>query len=121
MNGHLAKKANLHYRTHNDVKNGINPHNPTAVYKVPEDIYLAYCKLEGLSRRARYLCHEEATAGTEGQTHVTHDKHFAKAVKNLDKILVYFKDQYSVDFGTPTVECLDLNANSPITVFKCKI
>ena len=39
MNGHLAKKANLHYRTHNDVKNGINPHNPTAVYKVPEDIY----------------------------------------------------------------------------------
>ena len=94
MNGHLAKKANLHYRTHNDVKNGINPHNPTAVYKVPEDIYLAYCKLEGLSRRARYLCHEEATAGTEGQTHVTHDKHFAKAVKNLDKILVYFKDQY---------------------------
>ncbi len=117
INAYLADKADLHYRTHGDSKMAINPHNPSAIYKLPEDIYLAYTKLEGLSRRSRYLCHEDVVRKEAGQ-HLTHDKHFAKAIKNLDKLLVHFKNHYVLDFGSPEIACLDLNNNSPLTIFK---
>lgn len=118
INSHLAQIGNLHYRTHEDVKNAINPTaNNLSICKLPQDIYLAYVKLEGLSRRARYLCNENFD-NKEVREFLTFDKHFAKAIKNLDKILAYFKTKYGVSFGNPVIYCAELNANSPLQIFK---
>lgn len=116
INAHLAKVANLHYRTHEDVKNAINPYNLMSAGKIPEDIYLAYAKLEGLSRRARYLCHDDF-GNRENRAFFTYDKHLAKAVKNLDKILFYFSDTFSVAFNRSIIKCADLSAKSDLKIF----
>jgi len=117
INAHLAQAADLHYRTHEDVKNAINPYNNSSLVRIPEEIYLAYVKLEGLSRRSRYLCHDDPKNRDQGY-HPTYDKHFAKAIKQLDKILKFFGEKYSVEFGTPVVTCLELTAKTPLMIFK---
>lgn len=105
MNAHLAKKANLHYKTHEQVKNAL--FSSTSVGKIPEDIYLSYVKLEGLSRRSRYLCHEN-NAGLDSLTYLTYDKHFKKALKNLDRILKFFDDEYKISFKAISIDCIEV-------------
>ncbi len=114
-NAHLAKVANLHYRTHEHVKNALSP-NPLSIAKLPQEIYLSYAKLEGLSRRSRYLCHDDP----ENKSDVgffTHDRHFSKAIKNLDKFLSHFATLYGISFGKLVIKCADLNKNSPLSIF----
>jgi hypothetical protein len=117
VNAHLAATANLHYRTHEDVKNAINPHAPLSLAKIPEPIYLAYVKLEGLSRRARYLCSDD-NANRATTEFFTYDKHFAKAIKNLDVVLDHFKTLYNFTFPPLPVYCVDLSTKTPLKVFK---
>lgn len=113
----MAKKANLHYRTHEDVKHAINPYARVSLCSLPENIYLAYVKLEGLSRRARYLCSDDTTNKSNDEF-LTYDKHFAKAVKNLDILLDYFKSEYKLSYPTLPIECLELSVKTPLRVFK---
>lgn len=119
VNAHIAKVANLHYRTHEDVKNAINPFNSMPICGVPEEIYVSYARLEGLSRRSRYLCHDDYKKRDE-QAHFTYDKHFAKAVKSLDKILDFFVSKYSLKFQPISIFCLELTSKTPLTMFKVK-
>ncbi|MFI5136565.1 MAG: hypothetical protein ACHQIM_01975 [Sphingobacteriales bacterium] len=105
MNAHLAKKANLHYKTHEQVKNAL--FSATSVGKIPEDVYLSYVKLEGLSRRSRYLCHEN-NAGLESLPYLTYDKHFKKALKNLDRILKFFDGEYKISFKAINIDCIEV-------------
>lgn len=116
INAHLAASGNLHYRTHVQVKNAINPYNAGADCPVPPDVYLSYVKLENLSRRGRYLCHDDpdnhASSG-----HFTYDKHFAKALKHLDAILNHFKSSYSIHFPLLAVQCPALSNANHLTVF----
>lgn len=122
VNAHLAKAANIHYKTHEAVKNEINPlslsSNPACM--VDQNAYLAYTKLEGLSRRSRYLCHQDKNVTTEDDiAHTTSEKHFAKAIKNLDKLLLYFMAKYSITIDPPpTVICTELQKQSLLSVFK---
>ena len=105
MNAHLAQKANLHYKTHESVKNAL--YSPTSVAKIPDDIYTAYVKLEGLSRRSRYLCHEDNPA----QPHLpflTYDKHLKKALKNLDKVVGFIAKEYKVSFNKANIDCIEI-------------
>jgi len=44
VNAHLAKGANLHYTTHEKVKNAL--FKPLSPVKIDQNIYLAYHKLE---------------------------------------------------------------------------
>lgn len=99
VNAHIAKVANMHYQTHEAVKNAINPHRVLSVSRIDENIYLDYAKLEGLSRRSRYLCNESAKNNPD-VAHITYDRHLAKAIKLLDRILVYFNDKYSLELET---------------------
>ena len=115
-NAHLAKVANLHYRTHEAVKIALSP-NPLSLTQLPEDVYLSYAKLEGLSRRARYLCHNEPDKRDDSIAFFTHEKHFAKAIKNLDKFLTYFSKMYGIDFGKIKIRCGYLDKKSPISIF----
>ena len=117
VNAHLAAVGNLHYRTHEDVKNAINPHNPLALCQIREEIYLCYAKLEGLSRRARYLCNDNLKDASIA-VHFTYDRHFAKAIKNLDKLLEYFTAVYGFSFPKPKVTCADLSASDKLKTFQ---
>lgn len=116
VNAHLAQVGNLHYQTHEAVKQALNPFNLLSICKVPQDVYLDYGKLEGLSRRSRYLCNE-ATYKQPELHHMTFDKHFAKAIKCLDRIMLYFSNIYGISFGIYTIKCVELN-KTPLSFFK---
>ncbi len=118
-NAHLAKAAGLHYRTHEATKNSLSPYNPLSVCSLPEDIYLSYAKLEGLSRRARYLCNDDLS-NKDSAAFFTYDKHFAKAIRNLDKVLFYFNNLYSLNFPIIEIICQELSPKHQLTIFKVK-
>lgn len=98
INSHIAKKANLHYRSHDKVDHSINPFNEMSPTKLNENEYLSYTKLLGLSRRARYLIHEKDST-KNANTCFTYEKHLIKALKNLDILLQFISNEYEIDFN----------------------
>jgi len=66
INSHIAQKAGLHYRSHEQVIAAINPNETMSVCKLKEDEYLAYVKLRNLSRRSRYLVSDKGATKTQG-------------------------------------------------------
>ncbi len=117
INAHIAQKANLHYRTHNQVEHAINPHNVLSVSKLTEPDFLAYSKLHNLSRRARYLIHDDMDNLTSTEC-FTYSKHLAKSLKNLDILLSFFENSYSLSFDTTEVKCIDLKGKFSSKYFK---
>jgi hypothetical protein len=107
MNGHLAKIADLHYSTHEKVKNAL--YLDLSPGKIPDEIYTAYVKLEGLSRRARYLCHEDSASS---ENHLTYDRHLKKSIQKLDIILDFFKSKYGIDFPVVELDCIELKGKT---------
>lgn len=114
INAHIAQKVNLHYRKHEEVNNIINPYTNSPC-PLPEDIYLSYMKLQGLSRRARYLIHEDKSNKSE-TNHFTYDKHLCKAIKHLDNLMKYFQKSYDVSFEKSKINCIQFKDND-ITFF----
>lgn len=111
MNAYIVERTGLHYRTHEDVNNALNCENKLSPIRLSEENYLAYRKLQGWSRRSRYLCHDETK--DHNVAYFTYDKHVAKAVKKLDSIMVFFKSQYpNIIFEKYKVKCVDLNGLS---------
>jgi len=96
-NSHIAKKIDAHYRTHDQVGNALNFAIEFSPTKVDQDYYLSYIKLYGLSRRARYLCGDDKD-DKSNVNHFTVDKHFAKAIKNLDKFMIFYNKEYGFKF-----------------------
>lgn len=109
-NAHLARVANLHYRTHQQVEFALNPLVPTSISKIDEREFKAYKKLNNLSRRSRYLCHDSET-NMSIDANFTYDVHFYKALKNLDIFLDFFSTKYSVEFDKLGISCLLLSQN----------
>ncbi len=103
INGHIAKKENKHYQSHERVDQAINLYSACPA-KLPQDIYLAYQKLQNLSKRARYLCHDDpAQKGkTQKFTYLTSETHFVKSLMQLEKIITYFEKEY--DETLPSIE-----------------
>lgn len=106
VNAHIANIANLHYRKHEEVNVAINPYSAVSPCKLPENVYLSYMKLQGLSRRARYLIHEDYT-NKSSSNHFTYDKHLSKAIRHLDVLLNYMTISYKVVFSTQLINCLE--------------
>ncbi len=110
VNAHLAHVSNLHYRKHEEVKNAISPYSKLSPCKLPENVYLSYTKLQGLSRRARYLIHENhKNKGTTN--HFTYGKHFTRAVRHVDTLMKYISVAYKIDFETVTIDCTEFKDN----------
>lgn len=107
INAHIARKSNQHYRSHELVNNSINPFNPTSITKLTEELYASYMKLQNLSRRSRYLCHDDPKNRDKG-AFLTYDKHFSKAITHLDKLLHFISNEYSISFDTTSLNCLEL-------------
>jgi hypothetical protein len=106
MNARLAKTFNLHYKTHVDVKKAL--YNSASPCKISDDVYTAYAILENYSRRARYLCHEQAGQTDGTIAYLTFDKHLKKTLKNLDLILVYFASKYGIAFIKVSIDCIEI-------------
>ena len=117
INAHIAKVADLHYRTHEHVKVSINPYNQLAICRIPEDIYLSYTKIEALSRRARYLCNTERRIANNETAQFTYDKHFAKAIRHLDNLLEYFSKRHNFIIQKTPIVCQELTSHEGLKHF----
>lgn len=116
VNAHLAKKANLHYRTHEAAKNAINPYSVASPCKIPEEIYKSYIKLENLSRRSRYMC-SDVEGAPNYSAFRTKPAHFARTIRHLDKVIEYFKNIYTIQFDKVKIVCPELSKTEPIQNF----
>lgn len=104
------------YRSHHDVKDAINPRTgrPSAV---TDQAYADYQALFRLSRRARYLLDE--TSADENRVAHTSEKHFAKAMRRLDRLMAYFQAELE-DYAPVTInlKSTKLSAGEPLAVIK---
>lgn len=107
----MAQKSGLSFRSHQQVDEAINPFNALSLTRLTEPNYLAYDKLQGLARRARYLCNEERT-NKEGKAHFTYDKHFARAIRNLDALIGFVESEYGVTLRRISITCIELKKGS---------
>jgi hypothetical protein len=113
VNSFLAREADLHFNSHNRVKESIAPNSHLATTRLDEPTYLAYVKLRNLSRRSRYLCGDDPNQESE-RAHFIAEKHFTKSFIHVDKLLSYFNSKYndaypvtsiSYQFKAPTPNC----------------
>lgn len=94
INAILAYEKDAHYRRHKDVEKAINPFNGECA--IPQVIFLSYKKLHNLSRRSRYLIHEDNKMYAENCVHHTSENHYNKSVNRLSEIATFFEEKYKV-------------------------
>lgn len=117
VNAHLAQ-VGLQYRKHKDVNDAISPYNRASVTKVPEDVFVAYMKLQKLSRRSRYLVNQEDNQLHSTQAALTYYKHLLKAIRNLDVVSAYFCGHYKL-YPTPVpIKCEGLKKGEKLVLFE---
>ena len=111
VNAHIADKTDQHYRSHEQVKEALNPYNVLSASKLSEDVYKAFDKLQNLSRRSRYLCNDNIV-DKNPKGFFTYDKHLCKALKQLDILLQFVNQHYGEEFKKLYVNCIEIkNAN----------
>lgn len=119
VNAHLSKH-NLQYRKHHDVNHALNPDVSLSISKLPENEYDCYMALQRLSRRSRYLVNEKDNNVSSQQAFFTYEKHLAKAIRNLDKLICFFNAKYQLNLATVTITCIELKANENLQHFVLK-
>jgi hypothetical protein len=107
IDGHVSKTTSQHYRSHEDIRNAINPYNEMSPASLDEESYKSYEKLFKLSRRSRYLINEKHSHPSD-KANFTFEKHFAKAIRHLDKLMVKFNSLYSLTYPSLEIKSLQL-------------
>ena len=69
-----------------------------------------------LSRRSRYLVNEKDGQIGASQAAYTYEKHLAKALHHLDRLIVYFKVKYSMNLPPVTVRCQEVKTTNFIHI-----
>lgn len=98
----------MQYRKHVDVKDAINPKNQRSFNidsALPDNEYLAYTKLQSLSRRSRYLVNEKDANLSSDQVFLTYEIHLSKSLKHLNTIINYFCSKYQFDIIPIKIRC----------------
>lgn len=103
INAFLANEANLHFSSHERVKDAISPNSSIPATRLDDSTYLAYVKLRNLSRRSRYLCNDERPDKDAEQVFKTYEKHYLKAFSQLDKLMIFFFKKYGAPLPTTTI------------------
>ena len=111
VNAHIAKKIDQHYRSHEQVNDALNPFKTLSPTKISESHFLSYKKLQGLSRRSRYLCSDD-TSNHDAGAFLTYDKHLAKALKHLESVLQFIHLEYGVNFPVSHIDCIEIKGKS---------
>lgn len=107
VNAHLSLHQ-MQYRKHVDVKDAINPKNQRSFNidsALPDNEYLAYTKLQSLSRRSRYLVNEKDANLSSDQVFLTYEIHLSKSLKHLNTIINYFCSKYQFDIIPIKIRC----------------
>jgi hypothetical protein len=117
VNAHLSKHQ-LQYRKHYDVNYALNPDVRISISKLPEDEYDAYIALQRLSRRSRYLVNEKDDQLSSEKAFLTFDKHLCKAIRHLDRLLIFFSKKYALDFSSTSFNCIGLSQKERLNHFK---
>ncbi|SFD13916.1 hypothetical protein SAMN05518672_101670 [Chitinophaga sp. CF118] len=107
INAHLANH-DMQYRTHVDVKDAINPHSASSIRQgsaLEQTEYLAYVKLQSLSRRSRYLVNEKDDNLNEQKVFLTYDVHFEKALRHLNTLIIYFNKKLGTRINPLKIKC----------------
>lgn len=113
INGHIAKRQNLHYRSHKQVKHAISPYKTIPIgTELSDDLYKSYVKLQNLSRRSRYLCQDTDDAPETEICYFTYDKHLKRAVAQLDKLMSFIQSEYNVTFDVFDIDCIEIKGHS---------
>lgn len=106
INAHIEKKTGNHYRSHESVKNAINPYSKLSLAKLSEEQYNAYNKLQWLSRRSRYLCKEKEGDFSTG-ANFTYDKHFDRALGYLNELIIFMNTEHKIGIEAFNIHCLE--------------
>ncbi|MFD1255847.1 hypothetical protein ACFQ3S_03480 [Mucilaginibacter terrae] len=110
VNSHIAKTANMHFSSHERVKNAL--YDPKSFAKIDDSVYLAYVKLENLSRRARYLCNDNGDKTELDMTFVTHDVHLKKALSKLDVLIDFITKTHGQSFNIIPINCIEIKKSN---------
>ena len=113
VNSHLSN-FDLQYRSHADVNYALNPETRLSLSKLHEDEFVAYVSLQSLSRRSRYLVNEKDSKLRTDQNFITYEKHYAKALRHLDKLLKFFTSKYKFEIQPIQVQCSYLSSNDKL-------
>ena len=111
INAHLSL-FHMQYRKHVDVKDAINPRKLDSIQQgsaLPEAVYLAYMKLQSLSRRSRYLVNEKDGNLQHDQAYLTYDIHLSRALRHLNTIINFFSKKYTTEFIAIKMKCEGIN------------
>lgn len=104
VNAFIAKEGNLHYASHDLVKDVISPYSRYPKTKLNDTEFLSYVHLRNLSRRSRYLLYQEDPKTDIDKAHYILEKHFMKSFEYLDKLMIFFGNKYSLTFKTITIK-----------------
>lgn len=104
VNGFLAKESNIHFNSHERVKDAVSPNSVNAATRLDENTYLAYVKLRNLSRRSRYLCNSDNPTADIDKAHFILEKHFVKAFTCLDSLMVFFYKRYGDTYNVTSIK-----------------
>lgn len=119
VNAHLSV-YNMQYRKHVDVKDALNPRNVNSIKEgssLPDAQYLAYMKLQSLSRRSRYLVNEKDGNLGSDQAYLTFDIHLGRALRHLNNLMSYFNTSYKIGLPKVKINCAELTySDTPFIV-----
>lgn len=117
VNAHLSLH-HMQYRKHVDVKDALNPlSKKSSATALPNNEYLAYTKLQSLSRRSRYLVNEKDGNLATDTAFLTFEVHLSKALKHLNTLLFYFSDKYNFEVDKININCAGVTKEN---LFFCK-
>jgi hypothetical protein len=104
INAFLANEANVHFGSHERVKDAISPNSPITATRLDESTYLAYVKLRNLSRRSRYLCSDERPDKEVERTFKIYEQHYRKSFSQLDKLMSFFYRKYGTELPVTNIK-----------------
>lgn len=111
----------MQYRKHYDVNYALNPDVRISVSILPEEEYDAYIALQRLSRRSRYLVNEKDDQLNSDKAFLTFDKHLCKAIRHLDRLLMFFSRKYNLDLLSMPFKCIGLSEKDKLNHFKIAV
>ncbi|MGB0929956.1 MAG: hypothetical protein ACPGVB_04225 [Chitinophagales bacterium] len=117
VNGHISKITGGSFRTHGQTSHALNPYNQASPTKIGVDEHILYDKLQNLSKRSRYLC-SDSPNNDSPNAHLTYEIHFSRAIRNLDKLMVYFGEKYDIDFDEYQFICREVRNNESFRYWK---
>ena len=102
ISAHLLKAGSLRCKNHSAIEKHINFQNSNSSYRLSEDDFVSYANLYMLSKRARYMSCEKDGVALDDVTYHISDKHIARAVRDLNRIIVCFENIYSQNLINPS-------------------